>query len=223
MDHGLDVTSTDVDTPVGPARVHLTRPAGEPHGLIVLGHGAGGGIAAADLVAVRAAAAAEGWLVAMVEQPWRVAGRRVAPAPARLDAAWIPVLEALAMLRPPGRPLVVGGRSAGARVACRTADATGADAVLCLAFPLHPPGRPERSRIDELALPVAAGLPVLVVQGRRDAFGTAVELAAAAPSGVALTPVDGDHGMAAGADAAGDAVRVWLTSPAVARLPECAP
>jgi hypothetical protein len=187
----------DVDTLVGLARIHLRRPTDptdptDPVGgvrrLLVLGHGAGGGIEAPDLVAVTRAAVAAGWAVARVEQPWRVAGKRVAAAPPRLDQAWLPVLDALR--REPGLQqredarLVVGGRSAGARVACRTAEATGATAVLCLAFPLHPPGRPERSRLGELELPVAAGLPVLAVQGRRDAFGTADDLAAVAPDGV---------------------------------------
>ena len=135
-------------------------------GRLVLGHGAGGGIDAPDLLAVRDAALALGLQVVRVEQPWRVRGRRVAESPARLDVAWCAVLAALG--RDGDRPLVVGGRSAGARVACRTAAATGADGVLALAFPLHPPGRPERSRLDELALP---GVPRLVVQGGRDAFG----------------------------------------------------
>lgn len=129
---------------------------------LVLGHGAGGGTDAPDLLAVREAALAAGLRVVRVEQPWRVRGRRVAEAPPRLDAAWTAVLATLE------GPLVVGGRSAGARVACRTAGATGAVAVLALAFPLHPPGRPERTRAPELLAPV---VPRLVVQGSRDAFG----------------------------------------------------
>ncbi|HWG94845.1 MAG TPA: alpha/beta family hydrolase [Mycobacteriales bacterium] len=139
------------------------RRTGGTSGLVVLGHGAGGGTDAPDLQAAAAAAASLGFAVALVEQPWRVAGRRVAEAPARLDAAWTAVVAQLE--RPPG-PLVVGGRSAGARVACRTAAATGADAVLALAFPLVAPSG--RSRAHELALPE---VPRLVVQGSRDAFG----------------------------------------------------
>jgi predicted alpha/beta-hydrolase family hydrolase len=131
---------------------------------LVLGHGAGGGIAARDLVALADALPERGVTVVRVEQPWRVAGRKVAGPPPTLDRAWLAVLELLAV----GGPLVVGGRSAGARVACRTAVQVGAVGCLALAFPLHPPGRPERSRFDELA---GAGVPTLVVQGERDAFG----------------------------------------------------
>ncbi len=156
------------------ARVHE---AGSGKPLLVLGHGAGGGVDAVDLVAASEAALGLGWRVALVEQPWRVRGRKVAEAPARLDQAWIAVLSALQ-----GSPLVVGGRSAGARVACRTAAQVGADAVLCLAFPLHPPGRPERSRLPELTGVV---VPTLVVQGERDAFGV--------PDGAVLVP-GADHG-----------------------------
>jgi hypothetical protein len=131
----------------------------------VLGHGAGGGIDAPDLLAARDAALAAGVQVVRVEQPWRLAGRRVAEAPPRLDTAWSAVVAAL----PPFRgPLLLGGRSAGARVACRTAEALGADAVLALAFPLRPPGRPDRDRGAELLLPTC---PRLVVQGERDGFG----------------------------------------------------
>lgn len=160
---------TQVATPSGPAELHLNRPTDLPTdllGMLVLGHGAGGGVDAPDLLAARDAALAVGWGVLRVQQPWRVAGRRVAEAPARLDAAW---LAALAQ-RPSGHgvPLVVGGRSAGARVACRTATRLGAAAVLCLAFPLRPPVRPDRDRLDELRLPT---VPRLVVQGSRDAFG----------------------------------------------------
>jgi len=202
----------DVATPLGPARLHLDEPDAGRAGVLALGHGAGGGIAAPDLVAVAAAARDAGWLVARVEQPWRVAGGRVAPAPARLDVGWTAALEALATLAAsPRGPLVVGGRSAGARSACRTATAVGADGVLCLAFPLHPPGRPERSRLAELA-GAAAHLPVLAVQGRRDAFGRAEELFEVVPPGVTLVAVDGDHGLAAGAAQAAAAVAGWLTS-----------
>lgn len=159
---------------MGTSRVHET---GSGLGLLVLGHGAGGGIGAPDLVAAADAALALGWRVALVEQPWRVKGRKIAEAPVRLDQAWVAVLATLS-----GAPLVVGGRSAGARVACRTSALVGADAVLCLAFPLHPPGRPERSRLPELT---EVAVPVLIVQGDRDAFGM--------PPGAVVVP-GADHG-----------------------------
>ncbi|PWU49344.1 alpha/beta hydrolase [Micromonospora sp. S4605] len=159
-------TSDDIATPRGPARVDTDLPAGPPAALLVLGHGAGGAVDAPDLLAVRDAAVGAGLVVCRVTQPYRVAGRR-APAPAgHLDEAWTAVLAVLRD-RHPGVPLLVGGRSSGARVACRTARATGAAGVLALAFPLHPPGRPERSRAAELA----TGLPTLVVNGDRDPFG----------------------------------------------------
>lgn len=155
--------------------------SGAGTGLLVLGHGAGGGVDTVDLLAARDAALEAGWRVALVEQPWRVRGRKVAEAPSRLDQAWSDVLAGLS-----GAPLVVGGRSAGARVACRTAGEVGADAVLCLAFPLHPPGRPERSRWGELT---AVQVPVLVVQGERDPFGV--------PPGATLV-AGADHGFRVG-------------------------
>jgi len=152
-----------IETPHGPARVHLQEVA-EPRAALVLGHGAGGGVESPDLKGAAAAAHGAGLTVALVEQPYRVAGRR-SPAPAnQLDAAWTSVIEQLAF----EVPLIAGGRSSGARVACRTAAATGAKAVLCLAFPVHPPGRPEKSRLDELD---AVTVPTLVVQGERDPFG----------------------------------------------------
>ena len=153
-----------VETPRGPAVASVSGPSGPVLGLLVLGHGAGGGVDAADLVAVRDAAVAAGVRVALVTQPYRVAGRR-APAPAgHLDEAWSEVVGAL---RVPGTPLIVGGRSSGARVACRTAATLGAAGVLALAFPLHPPGRPEKSRAAELPVTV----PTLVINGDRDPFG----------------------------------------------------
>ncbi|MEV4842981.1 alpha/beta family hydrolase [Micromonospora matsumotoense] len=158
---------TPLDTPRGPARVDTDLPAGPPTSLLVLGHGAGGAVDAPDLLALRDAACGAGMVVARVTQPYRVAGRR-APAPAgHLDEAWTTVLAVLRR-RHPEVPLLVGGRSSGARVACRTARAVGAAGVVALAFPLHPPGRPERSRAAELA----TGLPTLVVNGDRDPFGT---------------------------------------------------
>lgn len=158
----------EVETRYGPARVIRDVPENELASLLVLGHGAGGDVEAPDLVAVRDAAVAAGVPVARVTQPYRVAGRR-APAPARqLDEAWIAVVTALLRQYSPAKPtLVVGGRSSGARVACRTARELGAAGVLALAFPLHPPGRPERSRAAELV----TGLPTLVLNGDRDPFG----------------------------------------------------
>lgn len=187
----------EIETPYGPARAHVQRRRAGG-GTLVLGHGAGGGVDAPDLVAASRAAAEAGWTVVRVEQPYRVVGRR-SPAPARqLDAAWVAVVEAL---RASG-PLAVGGRSSGARVACRTATATGADGVLCLAFPLHPPGRPEKSRLDELA---AVTVPVLVVQGERDPFGLP-------PPGPRreVVVVPGDHGLKADLPAIAAAVGAWL-------------
>ena len=153
---------------------------------------------APDLVAATDAALAEGVSVALVEQPYRVAGRR-SPAPAhQLDAAWTAVVEHLAF----ELPLVLGGRSLGARVACRTAAETGAIAVFCLAFPLHPPGRPEKSRLAELE---AVTVPVLVVQGERDPFGIP-------PEGPRrkVVRVPGDHALKSDPVAVTEAVRAWL-------------
>ena len=177
----------------GPGRL-LVSPAQDPRAVLWLGHGAGGGASSPDLVALADELPRHGVVVVRHEQPWVVAGRRVAPRPAALDAAWLAAAPAVAELAG-GRPVVVGGRSAGARVACRTAGQVGAAGVVCLAFPLHPPGRPERSRAEELLLP---GAPVLVLQGTRDRFGSAAEVAAAAAGapGVEVVPVDGaDHGL----------------------------
>jgi uncharacterized protein len=195
------VTVVELETTEGTARAHLHR-AEHPRGALVLGHGAGGGITAPDLAAATEAAVAAGVTVALVEQPYRVAGRRTPAPAARLDAAWV---QAVAMLRrrPLARlPLLVGGRSSGARVACRTSDATGASGVLCLAFPLHPPGRPERSRLSELA---AVEVPVLVVQGESDAFGRP-------PRGRRrrVVVVRGDHGLKGDRAGLQAAVRRWL-------------
>lgn len=159
----------EVATPTGPAWLDLDRPRGRPRGLLAFGHGAGGGVDTPDLLAVRDTARSAGFAVVRITQPYRTAGRR-APAPAaHLDAAWLAAVAALRRHRGLGTvPLLVGGRSSGARVACRTATATGAIAVVALAFPVHPPGQPEKSRLAELFLPT---VPVLVVQGDRDAFG----------------------------------------------------
>lgn len=158
-----------IDTPVGPAQAELERPDGRARGLLVLGHGAGGGIEAPDLRAARDAALQQGVAVARVLQPYRVAGRRGVPQTHVLDAAWTAIVPAVRRERAlRSVPVVCGGRSSGARVACRTATQVGAVGVVALAFPLHPPGRPEKSRLPELE---GAGVPVLVVQGDRDAFG----------------------------------------------------
>ncbi|MFC3501154.1 alpha/beta family hydrolase [Micromonospora krabiensis] len=160
-------SSDEISTPRGPARVDTDLPPGRPSALLVLGHGAGGDVDAPDLLAVRDAAVAGGVAVIRVTQPYRVAGRR-APAPAgHLDEAWTAVLATLRERHADVSVLLVGGRSSGARVACRTARAVGAAGIVALAFPLHPPGRPERSRADELR----TGLPTLVVNGDRDPFG----------------------------------------------------
>ncbi|MBA0051499.1 hydrolase [Streptomyces sp. AJS327] len=182
-------TSTEtVSTPSGDARL-TWHPASRPRAVLALGHGAGGGIEARDLRALAGALPGHGVTVALVEQPWRVAGNKVAPAPGTLDTAWTALWPRLAAAGP---PVVAGGRSAGARVACRTAAGLGALAVLALAFPLHPPGKPGKSRAEELT-GAAAELPVLVLQGERDPFGRPGEF----PPGVPLTAVPGgDHGFA---------------------------
>jgi uncharacterized protein len=187
----------ELDTFHGPARAHF-HPVDSPAGLLVLGHGAGGGVASPDLVGATDAAREAGLSVALVEQPYRVAGRR-SPAPAaQLDAAWISVISQLPR---DGLPLLVGGRSAGARVACRTAAEVGAAAVLCLAFPLHPPGKPEKSRLDELD---AVEVPTLVVQGERDPFG----LPPPGPNRTVVT-IPGTHSLGSSSTVAA-VVREWL-------------
>ena len=191
----------EVETPSGAARVHL-HAAEEARAALVLGHGAGGGVGAPDLVAATEVALGERFSVALVEQPYLVAGRR-SPAPAaRLDEAWTAVVERLRDRELGGLPLVVGGRSAGARVACRTAVETGAIGVLCLAFPVHAPGRPEKTREHELD---AVELPVLVVQGESDPFG----MPADGPNRRVVT-VPGNHSLKADLDAVRAAVRGWL-------------
>ena len=196
------VAILDIETPHGPARAHLTKVRGAT-GAVVLGHGAGGGVGAPDLVIAAEVAQAQKLSVALVEQPYRVAGRR-SPAPAaQLDAAWIAVVEHLKAKALKGLPLVCGGRSAGARVACRTSTETGAVGVLCLAFPLHPPGRPEATRQDELD---AVTVPVLVVQGASDPFG----MPPPGPSRSVVT-VKGNHSLRSDRDAIRIAVRDWLS------------
>jgi predicted alpha/beta-hydrolase family hydrolase len=200
------VRTRDVDTPLGPARVTVDDPLASPLGTVLLGHGAGGGIEAPDLLAATAAAVGQGWRVLRVEQPWRVAGKRIAAAPPRLDEGWTAIHAGVPELLT--GPVVLGGRSAGARVACRTASALGAVGVLCLAFPLHPPGKPDKSRAHELT---AVGVPTLVVQGDSDAFGGPTEVRTALGQHPAtVVAVRGDHALKADPDAVRAAVEAWL-------------
>jgi predicted alpha/beta-hydrolase family hydrolase len=174
----------------------------QPAFLLALTHGAGGGVDAPDLLATRDAALALGGAVARVLQPYRVRGARAPGSVSRQDAAWIEVIAALR--RPAGAiPLIQGGRSNGARLACRTALQVGARAVIALAFPLHPPGHPERSRRDELR---AAGVEVLAVSGRRDPFG----IPDSADAGQVVV-LDGEgHGLSGNPAAVAAAVSAWL-------------
>lgn len=209
-------TSVQISTPIGEGRAHVTLPPPATgttvRAALVLGHGAGGGVGAPDLLAAQRAALSEGMAVALVEQPYRVAGRRSAPPAPRLDVAWeaiVAELRAGPLLA--GCALVAGGRSSGARVACRTARATGAVGVLCLAFPLQPParsggggaGRTSPSRQPELD---GVDVPVLVVQGRNDRFG----MPAPAP-GREVLQVEGDHGLKRELGRVGEAIARWLS------------
>ncbi|WP_213452559.1 alpha/beta hydrolase family protein [Rhizomonospora bruguierae] len=194
--------SIEIDTPRGPARVSLDQPARPARCLLLLGHGAGGDVTAPDLVAVRDAAVAAGAAVALVTQPYRVAGRRTPPPAPHLDEAWAVVAAAVAP-RYPGVPMVFGGRSSGARVACRAAAPLGAAGVIALAFPLHPPDRPERSRAAELPTTV----PTLVVNGDRDPFGVP---GAAPPVEVVVRPGE-RHDLRRDPPAVAAAVLAWLT------------
>jgi uncharacterized protein len=199
------VKTLEIETPFGTAKAHVD-PGEEARVALVLGHGAGGGVQAKDLVAVSGVARSLGMTVALVEQPYRVAGRR-SPAPAQqLDAAWTAVIDHLVAADLRGLRLVVGGRSSGARVACRTAETTGAIGVICLAFPLQPPrrsgGKPAQSRLPELE---AVTVPTLVVQGTRDPFGMPP-----ATDRRTVVQVAGDHSLRTDLGAVGDAVRTWL-------------
>ncbi|MFE0171582.1 alpha/beta family hydrolase [Streptomyces sp. NPDC059002] len=184
------VTQSEIiQTDAGEARITWhPAPAKSARLVLAVSHGAGGGIEARDLQGIAAALPAHGVTVALVEQPWRVAGKKVAPAPKTLDVGWRGIWPAL---EKKGLPVISGGRSAGARVACRTATELGAAAVLALSFPLHPPGRPEKSRAPEL---LGAGVPMLVVQGGNDPFGKPAEF----PEGVyELVEIPhADHGFA---------------------------
>lgn len=174
----------EVDTPHGTARLHTDR-SRKPVATLVLGHGAGGGVESRDLEALARDLPRSGVTVVRVEQPWRVAGKKLAPAPRTLDECFVAAVDQLRVRT----PMVVGGRSAGARSAARTAGHLGASGVLALAFPLHPPGKPERSRKDEL---LGLDLPLLVVQGERDSMGTPEEF----PGHLQMTVLpDADHGL----------------------------
>ena len=197
------MSAIEVETPHGPARAHLELPD-DAKGLLALGHGAGGGVGAPDLVRAEREARALGFATALVEQPYRVAGRKAPPPAAKADEAWVAVMAELRERLGGSAPLIAGGRSFGARVACRTAADVGAAAVLCLAFPEHPPGKPEKSRQAELD---AVEVPVLVVQGESDPFG----MPKAGP-GKEVVSVAGNHGLKADLDAVGEAVAVWLSS-----------
>jgi uncharacterized protein len=201
----------EVVTPHGQAKVHL-HDVDEPRAALALGHGAAGGVSSPDLVAVTEVAQSEGLSVALVEQPYRVAGRR-SPAPVhQLDAAWIAVIEHLVADELRGLPLIVGGRSLGGRVACRTAEATGAVAVLCLAFPFQPPRRaprpPAASRLPELD---QVRVPTLVVQGEKDPFGMPP-----AAANRTVVQVPGNHSLRTDVEAVAAAVRSWLAEQPVA-------
>jgi uncharacterized protein len=195
----------EVDTPHGPARVHLhsARNAGAA---LVLGHGAAGGVSSPDLTAATDVALEQRVTVALVEQPYRVAGRRSPAPPRQLDAAWIAVLDQLRAGELSGLPLIVGGRSLGARVACRTAEATGAVAVLCLAFPLQPPRRipsAAQSRLHELD---EVTVPMLIVQGASDPFGVPPPSARRT-----VVKVAGNHSLRSDLPAVAAGVREWLS------------
>jgi predicted alpha/beta-hydrolase family hydrolase len=198
---GFDVSL--VSTPHGAARVHLARPAEGPRGLMMLGHGAAGGVNAHNLQLAAEVALDVGLVIALVEQPYCVAGRRAPAPPAQVDAAWCAVAEHVH--GGDDLPLIVGGRSFGGRVACRTAGDVGAAGVLCLAFPLHPPGRPERSRLAELT---SVTVPTLVVQGDRDPFG--MPDPETLPANISLVVVSGDHSLKKDASAIHAAITTWV-------------
>lgn len=177
-------TVREVQTPRGPARLHTNR-SRHPVATLVLGHGAGGGVESRDLEALAKGLPRSGITVVRVEQPWRVAGKRVAPAPSALDEGFVAAVDQLRVRT----PMIVGGRSAGARSAARTAAHLGASGVLAVSFPLHPPGKPERSRAEEL---LGVRVPLLVVQGEHDSMGRPDEF----PGHVQMTVLpEADHAM----------------------------
>ena len=199
------MTPLAFETPHGTANAHV-HAAEDPCAALVLGHGAGGGVAAPDLVAVTSVAIAHQVTVVLIEQPYRVTGRRSPARAQQLDAAWIAVIDGLRAGVVAGLPIVVGGRSSGARVACRTAEATAATGVLCLSFPLQPPRRAGSatapSRLPELD---AVRVPTLVVQGVRDRFGMPP-----ARRGRTVVQVSADHARRTDLAAVALAVQDWL-------------
>ena len=196
----LDTTIITAPTPLGDGRLFVSR-AVDPRVTLVLGHGAGGGVDAFDLAALALQLPEAGISVVRFEQPWRTAGKKVAVAPPRLDESWVAAIDLiLADNELSGPRLLFGGRSAGARVACRTASRFDVAGIVALSFPLHPPGKPEKSRAHEL---VDAEVVRLVLQGERDPFGSATEIAEAAGGdlelqrlGIQIVAVPGaDHGL----------------------------
>lgn len=195
-----------VQTPSGPAEVELEVPKAPkaPSALVVIGHGAGGGIEAPDIKAAASACVGAGFAVARVVQPYRVAGRRSPAAAPQLDAAWLSVIAALQRKRAlRDLPLIAAGRSSGARVACRTATATRSAGVFCLAFPLHPPGRPDKTRLPELDM---VDVPVLIVQGDRDPFGIPPQT----PTRTVLIVPGADHSLRKDTAGTGQAVAAFV-------------
>jgi uncharacterized protein len=204
------VTAVEIMTSAGPADVVVEKPAGRPRFLVVLTHGAGGTPDTPDVLAVRDAARGLGAVTALVTQPYRVRGGRAPGSAARQDAAWA---EVVAALNDSGLPLVQGGRSNGARVACRTARQVGAAGVIAMAFPLHPPGQPGKSRDAELR---AAGTRVLVLNGDRDPFGIPEPDDA---THVVVLPGE-THALSKNPAAIGEAVARWLgTLPGIGSRP----
>lgn len=194
-------TVVGVNTPQGPGRLLLDL-AARPRSILVLGHGASGGVGSADLELLAHSLPDRGTSVLRFEQPWRTAGRKVGAQPPQLDKAWVAALDWLTSQEWARAPVVVGGRSAGARVACRTAAETHPAAIVCLAFPLHPPGRPEKSRVSELLTPT---VPRLVLQGSNDSFGTADQIRAVVGDTPGITIVElpgADHSFRIGKSSA---------------------
>ncbi|MFI5778174.1 alpha/beta family hydrolase [Nocardia sp. NPDC051570] len=192
-----------IETSAGPAEIELDRPTAAAL-LLLLTHGSGGGVDAKDLLAVRDRAVDLGMAVARVTQPYRVAGRRAPGSATVQDAAWLEIVAALRK-KVRGVPLVQGGRSNGARVACRTAVEVGAKGVLALSFPLHPPGKPEKTRRDEL-LAASEHVDVVVINGARDPFGIPDPADAAEVKIIPAQP----HSFRAGFDDIAATVEPWL-------------
>ena len=202
-----DNSQVNIETEAGSAVVELDGRARGARVLVVLTHGAGGGTGSPDLLAVRDAVTGSGGLVARVLQPYRVRGARAPGSPQKQDAAWAEIVAAVRKLAPKA-PLVQGGRSNGARVACRTAADVKAAGVLALAFPLHPPGKPQNSRADELAVPAGSGIPVLAISGAGDPFGIP---RAADVSRLVVLPGE-THALRGHANLIREAVTDWLVS-----------